>query len=284
MLEVLQAKNLKSLYGMRHGFFTRKGGVSKEPAYAGLNCGLSSQDDKNCVTENRRLVALYLETNPDLLLSCHQVHSPDVVTVTEKWVPDQRPKADAMVTRQRGIALGVLTADCVPVLFADVRSGVIGAAHAGWRGALSGVLENTIKAMEDLGANRSSIEAAIGACIWQNSYEVGPEFPAPFLAENPDNQKFFRPSIKSGSFMFNLPAYVEAKLKAAKVAYVESSPADTAADADRFFSYRRNCLAGDPKVGSLISVITMIGRREEKEDDDFRGPLRSSLDAEYPSV
>ncbi len=162
-----------------------------------------------------------------------------------------------MVTKEKGIALGILTADCVPLLFADPGAGVIGSAHAGWRGALTGVIENTLDAMEKLGANRKAVHAALGPCIWQNSYEVGPEFPAPFLAENADYARFFKPAFKSDRTMFNLPGYVEAKLRAAGVISIESSPADTLADEARFFSYRRACLQGTGRTGSLISVIVL---------------------------
>ena len=249
MIEALRADNLR---GVRHGFFTRKGGVS-EGIYASLNCSLSR--DTEASAENRRRVAAHFGLEPERLLSCYQIHSPDVVTVTAPWRTEERPKADAMVTAERGIALGILTADCVPLLFADERAGVIGAAHAGWRGAVGGIIENTLLAMEKLGAGRENICAAIGPCIWQNSYEVGPEFPAPFLAENPANEKFFKPALRGNHFLFDLPAYVTAKLKTLGVVSVQPSPADTCADEARFFSYRRNCLNGETTVGGLISVI-----------------------------
>ncbi len=256
MMEVLKAENLKDAFGVRHGFFTRNGGVSKGN-FASLNGGLWNGDEENAVLENRRLAALYLEAEPEKALSCEQVHSPDVVTVTEAWEPPQSPKADAMVTRARGLVLVVLTADCVPVLFADEKAGVIGAAHAGWRGAISGVIENTLTAMEALGAQRRNVRAALGPCIAQNSYEVGPEFPAPFLAEKPDFQRFFRPSFKSGHYMFDLPGYVMEKLRLAGVGMIEPPPGDTCADEERFFSYRRNFLRGEKGVGSLISAIVL---------------------------
>lgn len=245
MTDVLYADNLQNLTGLRHGFFTSAWG----------NCGLANGFNQAELQENRRRVAEHVLAAPDALLSCYQIHSPDVVTVTEAWTVEQRPKADAMVTNVAGIALGILTADCVPLLFADAKAGVIGAAHAGWRGAISGVIENTLTAMENLGARRKAIEVAIGPCIWQNSYEVGPEFPAPFLAEDPGNERFFRPAFRSGHTMFNLPGYVEAKLQRLGVASVELSPADTAADENRFFSYRRSTLRNEQRGGSLISVI-----------------------------
>jgi YfiH family protein len=246
MMDILAADNLRDLSGIRHGFFTRAWG----------DCGLI---DATGVTDNRRKVAAHLDVRPDNLLSCYQIHSPDVITVTEPWAVPDRPKADAMVTSVPGIALGILTADCVPLLFADTRAGVIGAAHAGWRGAVSGVIENTVAAMEKLGTMRSRIHAAIGPCIWQNSYEVGPEFPAPFLAENPEHKKFFRPAFKSDRYMFNLPGYAEAKLRALGLASVEASPADTCADEARFFSHRFSTLRGEKRAGSLISVIVLAG-------------------------
>lgn len=258
MLEVIEASTLCSLSAIRHGFFTRKGGVS-EGIFASLNCGLSSPDNQTHVMENRRRVAAHLGAAPDNLLSCHQIHSPTVAAVTRTWPARLRPEADAMVTKEKGVALGILTADCAPVLLADAKAGVIGAAHAGWRGALSGVIENTIEAMENLGANKKAIHAAIGPCIWQKSYEVGPEFPAPFLAEDPLHKRFFRPAFKSGHYMFDLPGYVENKLRRAGLASIEPSPADTLADEERFFSYRRNCLRGDTRAGGLIAAVLLAG-------------------------
>lgn len=256
MIEALLADNLKELPGIRHGFFTRKGGVSTGNA-ASLNCGLSKYLDRGEALENRRRVAGHLGVEPDRLLSCDQIHSPDCLTITKVWNVDERPLADAMATKEKGIALGILTADCVPVLLADARAGVIGAAHAGWRGAISGVLENTLKAMEELGASRKDIRAAIGPCIGQNSYEVGPEFPASFLAEDPANEKLFRPAFRSGHYMFDLPRYVLNKLQTLGVPDVEPSLADTYADEERFYSYRRDSQRGEKQSGRLISVIVL---------------------------
>lgn len=247
MSSTLSADNLHGLPGIRHGFFTRTWG----------DCGLSASGGQTVQLKNREAVARHLHIEPEHLLSCYQIHSPTVVTVTKGWKPADRPQADAMVTKEKDMALGILTADCVPVLFADVSAKVIGAAHAGWRGALSGVIENTVKAMENIGASRKHIHAAIGPCIWQNSYEVGPEFPAPFLAENPGNERFFRPAFKSDHYMFDLPAYVEAKLRAQDVISIERSPADTCADEARFFSYRRSTLRKTEREGSLISVVVL---------------------------
>ncbi len=248
MPKTLHADNFQYLESIRHGFFTREWG----------NCGLSRAGDFGSdVLDNRRRVAEQLGAEPEKLLSCYQIHSPDVVTVTAPWKIEDRPQADAMVTKEKGIALGILTADCGPVLFADAKNGVIGAAHAGWRGALMGVMENTVAAMEKLGAARQSIHASVGPCIWWNSYEVGPEFPAPFLAENTEYTRFFRPAFRSDHYMFNLPGYIEAKLRALGLASVEPSPADTLADEELFFSYRRSCLKGEERAGSLISAIML---------------------------
>jgi YfiH family protein len=247
MPSTLSSDNLHGLPGIRHEFFTRAWGDG----------GQSSTEYQVAQQQTRAAVAKHFGIEPANLLSCYQVHSPTVITVTEPWKPEDRPQADAMVTSVKNIALGVLTADCVPVLLADVRAGVIGAVHAGWRGALSGVLENTLDAMEKLGAHKPAIHAGIGPCIWQNSYEVGPEFPAPFLAENPNNERFIRPAFKSDHFMFDLPGYVEAKLRAKGVISVGRSPADTYADEARFFSFRRSTLRKIPREGNMISVIVL---------------------------
>jgi YfiH family protein len=255
MLEPLLSDDLTELPGLRHGFFTREGGVS-EGIFASLDAGIADRKPEQ-MRENRSRVAAHLGTGFERLLSCHQIHSPDVATVTAPWPIDARPEADAMVTTQKGVALGVLTADCAPVLFADAKNGVIGAAHAGWRGAVSGVLENTVLAMEKLGAVRATIRAAVGPCIHWQSYEVGPEFPAPFLAESDDHKRFFRPAFKSDRYLFDLPGYVESKLRALKLGSVDGSAADTLPDEKRFFSYRRACLNGGKRTGSLISAIML---------------------------
>src|SRR5699024_9478630 len=178
--------------GLRHAFFTREGGVS-QGIYASLNCGLGSGDNPAHVTENRSRAAEALGAEPGSLLTCHQAHTAEAVVVERPWAEGERPRADALVTRTPGLALGVLTADCAPVLLADLRAGVIGAAHAGWKGALGGILDSTVTAMVTLGARPGEIVSAIGPCISQRSYEVGPEFPAPFLAQSEANQSFFRP-------------------------------------------------------------------------------------------
>lgn len=250
--KTLFSDNLNALPAIRHGFFTRAWG----------NAGFSGQENAADALKAREQMAAQLEVAPPNLLTCYQIHSPDAVTVTESWPPESRPKADALVTDKPGFALGILTADCVPLLFADSRAGVIAAAHAGWRGALGGIIDNTLNAMEKLGARRKSTIVALGPCIWQNSYEVGPEFPAPFLAENPGNAKFFRPAFKSDRYQFDLPAYVMAKLRTLGVASIDSSPADTCADPDTFYSHRYSTLRAEKRGGNLMSAIALKAPRQ----------------------
>jgi len=221
--------------GIRHAFFTRDGGVS-EGIFASLNCGLGSGDDQAKVLENRRRAAAALGRAADELITCYQIHSPQVVTVDRPWAREGRPRADAMVTATPQIALGILTADCAPVLLADAEARIIGAAHAGWRGAVSGVLDATVAAMIRLGAAPTRIAAAIGPCIEQPSYEVAPEFPAPFLAEDASNAAFFLPAARAGHFLFDLPGYVARRLAQLGVARVARTGGDTAAEPERFFS------------------------------------------------
>ncbi|MEM6617042.1 MAG: peptidoglycan editing factor PgeF [Pseudomonadota bacterium] len=236
-----------------HGFFTREGGVSTG-IYKGLNCGLGSNDAPDAVEQNRQLVREALGASA--ILTVHQVHSPDVVTVDAPF-PGAPPKADAMVTRTKGIALGALAADCAPVLFADADAGVIGAAHAGWRGALSGVTDQVIAAMEALGTARSSIKASIGPAISVRNYEVGPDFVATLLDVAPGNSIYFQPAEREGHVMFDLPRYVSDRLKSAGVEHVENLDACTYADPDRFFSYRRSCHRNEPDYGRLVSAIAL---------------------------
>lgn len=236
--------------GIRHGFFTREGGVS-EGIYASLNLGKGSSDAPTYVTENRARVAAYMGTDEANLLSCHQIHSPDVVTVNGPW-QGARPEADAMVTDRKGVALGILTADCAPILFADADAGVIGAAHAGWKGAFSGVIGNTVAAMEALGASRGSIIAAIGPCIGPASYEVSDAFAAHFGQEN---ACFFRAG-RQGHAYFDLPAYVLHRLENAGIRAIWCG-LDTLEDEARFFSYRRKTLRNEPDYGRQISAICL---------------------------
>lgn len=236
---------------MKHGFFTRKGG-SSSGIFLGLNCGPGSSDQSHAVAMNRARVAHELEVTPEKLISVHQVHSPDVVAITSAEA--SHPKADAMVTKMPGLALGILTADCQPVLFADAKAGVIGAAHAGWKGALAGVLEATLDAMETLGAQRNDIAAVIGPCISQRAYEVGPEMLDMFMDDDPDNSRFFAGG--TGDRMhFDLPGFGLHRLRQAGVGQAEWTRHCTYFDAERFFSYRRTTHAGEADYGRLISAI-----------------------------
>ncbi|MDQ0137079.1 YfiH family protein [Neorhizobium galegae] len=239
---------------IRHGFFTRKGGVS-QGLYAGLNVGIGSDDDRERVTENRARVAAWFGLPLEKLATVHQVHSPDVFVVDETYA-GERPKVDAMVTSMPGVALGVLAADCGPILFADGENGVIGAAHAGWKGALTGVLENTIEAMLSLGAARENITAVLGPSIGPASYEVGPEFVERFLSHDPSYEAFFTPSSNAGHSMFDLPSLTINRLRASGVR-AESLGLDTYPDAERFYSYRRTTHAKEPDYGRQISAIAL---------------------------
>ena len=252
----LQAPSLAALAGIRHAFFTREGGVS-DGVYASLNGGPGSDDAPAKVTENRARMAAALGVAPDRLLTAYQIHSPDVVTVERPWEPQQRPRADAIVTRVPGLAIGVTTADCGPVLFADETAGVIGAAHAGWRGAATGVIEATIAAMERCGADRARIAVALGPMIRQANYEVGPEFVARFQAEDTANARFFQPAERPGHALFDLPGYIATRLTAAGIARVEDVGHCTYADAARFFSYRRSTHRREPDYGRHINAIAL---------------------------
>jgi polyphenol oxidase len=235
-----------------HGFLGRGGGVSKGEMW-GLNVGYGSGDDPERIAENRRR-AIAAVLSGAQLATVHQVHSPTVVRVEQPWPRDERPHADAMVTDRPGLLLGVLTADCAPVLFADDAAGVVGAAHAGWRGALAGVTDATIEAMEALGARRERIAAAVGPCIAQPSYEVDDAFRARFGEEDSANARFFVAG-PAGKPHFDLPAYVLNRLESAGIARAEALDLDTYADAERFYSYRRSTHLGEPSYGRQISVI-----------------------------
>jgi YfiH family protein len=237
-----------------HGFFTRRGGVSSG-AYASLNCSLSSQDDRDNVLENRARVARLLGTDPLRLLGLTQVHGTHVVTATEPWVAGHGERADAMVTDQPGLALGIVTADCAPVLFADSSGRVVGAAHAGWRGAVAGVLEATVAAMTALGVPAGGITAAVGPCIAQRSYEVGPDLRDAVLLRSAADARFFAPGQREDRWQFDLPGYCAARLRAAGVGHVIVTGFDTLAEEQRFFSHRRRTLAKAGPIGHQISVI-----------------------------
>ena len=251
MAEALTVASIK----VPHGFFTRRGGVSGG-GYASLNCSLSGQDDRDNVLENRARVARSLGLDPIGLLGLTQVHGPRVVNVTEPWAAGQGVQADAMVTGRRGLALGIVTADCAPVLFADQAGGIVGASHAGWRGAVAGVLEATVAAMTALGAIANRITAAIGPCIAQASYEVGPDLRDAVLAGSPAAVVFFAAGQRQDRWQFDLPGYCAARLRAASVGHVIVTGIDTLAGEDRFFSHRRRTLAKAGPIGHQISVIS----------------------------
>ncbi|MFN3211199.1 peptidoglycan editing factor PgeF [Roseovarius sp.] len=249
-LEIITAEALAPL---RHGFFTRKGGASSG-VFSGLNCGLGSSDQSDVVRINRTRAADALGVGPENLVNVHQVHSARVEVV--EGPQEERPKADGMVTKVPGLALTILTADCQPVLFADRQAGVIGAAHAGWRGALDGVLEETVEQMEALGASRRNIVAVIGPSISQQAYEVGPEFLDDFMADDPDNHRFFA-NGEGDRYLFDLPAFGLHRLRRAGVGHAEWTRHCTYSDAGRFFSYRRATHAGEADYGRLLAAIRL---------------------------
>lgn len=252
---MIQADALK-LDGISHGFFTREGGHSTG-LFSSLNCGMGSGDDREAVLKNRAAVADRLAVTPDRLLSVWQVHSADAILVEGPWAEEGRPRADAMVTRTRGVALGVLTADCGPVLFADAEAGVIGAAHAGWKGALTGITTRTLDLMEAQGADRRRITAVIGPMISRAAYEVGPEFPSRFTEQDPANIRYFTPSARPGHAMFDLPAYLAGRLRAEGAGQVIDLSLCTFSDERRFFSYRRATHRQEKDYGRLISAIAL---------------------------
>ncbi|MGI9371268.1 MAG: peptidoglycan editing factor PgeF [Hyphomicrobiales bacterium] len=253
---MISVNSLKSS-SINHSFFTREGGHS-DGIYEGLNTGLGSDDDRQTVLKNRAYATLSLGAAPDMLVTPFQHHSRDVVNVTEPWTPENWPRADAVVTKVPGIAIAVNTADCTPVLFADDDAGVIGAAHAGWKGAIGGVTDETISSMEALGARRENIAAAIGPTISQKAYEVGPEYHMRFVEDEAGNARFFVPSEKDGHYMFDLPGYVEMRLKRAGLTQVENTNLCTYADEARFFSYRRTTHRGEPDYGRQLTAITLV--------------------------
>ena len=246
---------LSRLGGLRHAFFSRDGGVS-QGIYAGLNGGVGSDDDPAHVAENRRRMAQALGVAPERFLTLYQVHSPDVVVAEAPWPTAERPKADGIVTRTPGLAIGVTAADCGPILFADGEARVIGAAHAGWKGALTGVLEATVAAMEGLGAARSRIVAAIGPLIRQPSYEVGDEFVTRFTATDSDYARFFAPAERDGHAMFDLGGFIRARLERAGVGTIDDTGIDTYPD-ERFYSYRRTTHRQEPDYGRHVHGIVL---------------------------
>jgi YfiH family protein len=252
---MLQARSL-SLPGIRHAFFTRAGGVSAG-LYASLNGGIGSHDAPANVVENRARMAAALGVPPDRLITAYQVHSPDVVVADAPWSHEHRPRADAIVTRVRGLAIGVSTADCGPVLLADIDARVIGAAHAGWRGALAGVIEASVAAMERLGAERARIVGALGPMIRQPSYEVGSDVVDRFLAEDRGNARFFAPSPR-GRSLFDLAGYIADRLRRAGIMRVEDIGVCTYADPSRFFSYRRATHCAEADYGRHVNGIALV--------------------------
>ena len=248
---------LSGLPGLRHAFFTRDGGVSKG-IYAGLNGGLGSNDDADDVAENRKRMAEAMGVDVAHFLTVHQIHSPDVAVATTPWDVELRPRADAMVTGTPGIALGVTTADCGPILFADTKARVIGAAHAGWKGAFTGVLENTISEMEKLGAHRADITVAIGPLIRQPSYEVGAEFVARFIEAAPDFGRFFIPSAREDHAMFDLAGFIRMRLERAGIVAIDDTGIDTYPD-EQLFSYRRTVHRKESDYGRQIHAIVLDG-------------------------
>src|SRR5882724_7258216 len=253
---MLQAPSLSALPGIRHAFFTRAGGVS-EGIYDSLNGGLGSEDQPAKVAENRARMAAALGVKPENFLSVYQIHSPNVAVAEAPWPAAERPRADAIVTRTPGLAIGIGTADCGPVLFADAQARVIGAAHAGWRGAFTGVLEATIDEMEKLGAKRERIAAAAGPMISQRNYEVGQDLIDRFLQADKDNARYFVPAERPDHAMFDLPRYVVDRLTRAGVTQVENLGYCTYADPAQFYSYRRSTHRKEPDYGRHINAITL---------------------------
>jgi YfiH family protein len=254
---MLSSPLLSAIPGLRHAFFTRDGGVS-DGVYASLNGGLGSNDDPANIRENRRRMADAVGVATDRFLNVHQIHSPDAIVATGPWESPSRPKADAIVTRIDGLAIGVTTADCGPILFVDPNARVIGAAHAGWKGALTGIVESTIEAMENLGAERGGIVAAIGPLIRQASYEVGGEFVERFIEADADNAVFFIPSSRDGHAMFDLAGFIRMRLENAGVLMIDDLGVDTYSD-ERCFSYRRSVHRKEPDYGRHVHAIVLEG-------------------------
>jgi YfiH family protein len=252
---MIEAPELQ-LPSIKHGFATREGGYSGGP-FSSLNCGFGSGDDKRIVAKNRAKIADAMDVARDCLLTVWQWHSADAIEAREVWDALQPPEGDALVTNVPGLALGILTADCAPVLFADAAAQVIGAAHAGWKGALTGVTDSTIDAMEKLGAKRENIVAVIGPTISRAVYEVGPEFSRRFLEADESNAQFFKPSERAGCSLFDLPGYLLKRLQAAGIKQVRDIQTCTYSDERRFFSFRRTTHRKETDYGRQISTITL---------------------------
>ncbi|GHB30475.1 laccase domain protein [Pseudovibrio japonicus] len=255
---MIKVPELEAMQHIAHGFFTREGGVSSG-IYKGLNVGIGSNDTREDVLENRRRVASSMGTTPEQLVTLYQIHSAKVLSVSRPFTQEDDKRADAVVTNTPGLAIGILTADCGPILFADPDNGVIGAAHSGWKGAMDGILPNTVEAMQKLGADPANITAVMGPMISQNAYEVGPEFTHRFLERSQDNQRFFVPSPKPEHSMFDLPAFIKAQLDKLGLKNIIDLELCTYADEDRFFSYRRTTHNNEPDYGRQISTIMLTG-------------------------
>jgi YfiH family protein len=255
-MPAVTAATLSAQTGVRHAFFTRAGGVSTG-IYASLNAGVGSHDDPAHVAENRARMAQALGATADRFLTTYQIHSANVVVAQTPWNPGDRPRADAIVTREPGLAIGIATADCGPVLFADAHARIIGAAHAGWRGALAGVTDATIAAMEKLGASRARIVAAVGPMIRQASYEVGPELVAQFTNADSGNARFFKPGDRADHAMFDLAGYVRHRLSEAGLSRIEDVGLCTYAEPERFYSFRRTTHRGEPDYGRHVNAIVL---------------------------
>jgi len=254
---MISATTLAKLSGIRHAFFTREGGVS-DGIYASLNGGIGSNDEVGAVAENRARMAAALGVSPDRLLTLYQIHSPIVVVAERPWAPHDRPRADAVVTKTAGIAIGVSTADCGPVLLAEPTARIVAAAHAGWRGALGGVLEATVDTMVRLGAERARIVAVLGPMIRQPNYEVGADLVTQFVAADADNTRFFSQAARVNHAMFDLAGYICARLQDAGITAIEDLQSCTYADEARFFSYRRATHRGESDYGRHISAIALV--------------------------
>lgn len=254
----IEAPGLAALPAVRHAFFTRLGGVSNG-IYASLNGGIGSQDDPIHVRENRGRMEAALGVAPGHLVTAYQTHSADVKVAERPWTREQAPRADAIVTRVPGLAVGATTADCGPVLFADAEAGIVGAAHAGWKGALTGILEATVETMERLGASRERLMVAIGPLIRQPSYEVGPEFLERFTASNSGNRRFFIASPRAGYSLFDLPGFIRFRLAGAGITHIEDLARCTYAEPAHFFSYRRTTHQNEADYGRHVSAIALTG-------------------------
>jgi len=252
----LLAENLQDLSGVRHGFFTREGGVSRG-IYASLNCGIGSNDDTQSVLENRRRVARYLEGTSDGVVTLYQEHGTTARVVSSPLPREALPRADAVVSKTPGLVIGVLTADCAPVLLADPEARIVAAAHAGWRGAAAGIIENVVAEMERQGASRSRISAAVGPCINQDAYEVGPEFEAEFLSRCPENRRFFVPAASAGRLRFDLPGFVLHRLAETGIGSLLALTSCTYENESLFFSYRRKVHRQEADYGRQISAIVV---------------------------